>query len=209
MHSHQPSVQIFLNKLITFFYRRMVVVYCDYNDPAPTETHPAAEVQQLTANDVEAYCRLNPHYQAAEFLSCIARGEQCFAIIYEARIAHVGWASTKQTYVPYLHCNLTPAEGTVYQYGNYTHPHYRRYGFSALRANAMRHIYQAQGCSHSIGLVAIENIVGLTAARSFGFTDIGLLGCWRFGPWRHHWQQAWTNVRLPLIEPSTIRSWKS
>lgn len=195
----RETIQSLTNKIVTSFYRRLIVVTRSLDGLSDPRPHPSTALRRLTEDDVDAYCVFHPGCSAEEFQARVARGDQCFAVMCDGRIAHACWASTRRTYVPYLRRDLIPSAGDIFQYDSYTHPDYRRCGLGSLRLFHVSNRYRAAGFLRSVALVTPENEPAIRAVTSFGYTPIGLLSCLRLGPWQWNWQKACPGAQLPAI----------
>jgi GNAT superfamily N-acetyltransferase len=191
-------------KVLTTFYRRLALVIRPMGDVPKVQPSQQANVQLLKVEDAAAYYALQPHYYAAGvFEARIEYGEQCFGVFVDGRLVHTGWGTVKPNYVPYLRRDLIPRPGDVILFNNYTHPDYRKHGLAIIRTDYLLQYYRVQGYTEAIGLVAVENWVGMQVATNFGFREIGLMGCLRLGSLQWDWVQDWGTAPMPtLAKPS-------
>lgn len=195
------ALQTLNMKVVTTFYRRLVVFSRSFNALPDLKATIDVSSRLLTAHDVDAYGAFHPHDSRSTFLARLGAGFYCTAVFYGDHIVHTGWVSTGPCPLPYLHCTLVPPSSSIYQFSGYTAPTFRNLGIARVRLLFnMRH-FQAQGFSQSTGVVATENKPGLATYKALGHRPIGLFGCWQFGPLRRHSQESWTDDPLPLLYP--------
>ncbi len=210
----RESIRTLANKIITSFYRRLIVVARPLA-PAPLfKPGPGVTIRPLTPTDVDVYCALRKEYSAKghsatghsakghsaeDFLARLAGGEHCFGVFLEDRLVHLCWATGQRTYLSYLWSDLIPQPGDIYLFGSYTPPEYRQHGFASLSGAYLFNHFLAEGFSRTIGLVAPENTPGLRNVGALGYVGIGQLNCLRLGRWQFNWQKAWSAEPLPRV----------
>jgi ribosomal protein S18 acetylase RimI-like enzyme len=153
----------------------------------------------LTENELFACSVSWPDHYVNSIQSHLARGEPCFAALYDGQIAQVGTAATGRVYVPYLYRDLLLQPDDVYFYDSFTLPAYRGYGLAPARAAHMMHHYWQEGYRRVVCLVAVENQGGLRSVQKTGYQAVGLYSCLRFGPWQRDWQKTWSEEPLPTL----------
>jgi hypothetical protein len=89
--------------------------------------------------------------------------------------------------------------GDFYFYDDYTLSAFRNYGLAQARGVYVFKYYRDLGYRRAIGVVALENKVGLGTASALGCCAIGLYGCIRFGPWQWDWKEALSEEPLPIL----------
>lgn len=187
-------------KILTSFYRRVIVMVRPLDEPIP-DLLPGlpAVIARLTEEDLPAYRRFRPDQPADEVQKRMARGDRCFAAWYERRIVHAAWAATGRVHVPYLRRDLILEPGEAYMHDSYTLPAYRGYGLAkAEGVYRLQHFWQ-EGYRRGLCVVAVENKIGFHPLEALGYRAVGLFGCLLFGPWQQDWQQAWSEEPLPVL----------
>jgi ribosomal protein S18 acetylase RimI-like enzyme len=203
----QGGGQLLAMKVLTTIYRRMFLMVRPLDATIP-DLRPCipALFKVLTREELLAYNRLQPEQYTSLIQARLACGEQCFAAIYEGRIAQVGSVGTKRAYIPYLRRDLILQPNDVYVYGSFTFPAYRGYGLAPARAVHMMHHYRQEGYRRMVCVVAIENKSGLRVVQKLGYHTIGLYSCLRFGPWQYDWQRTWGEESLPRLARAVSRA---
>jgi ribosomal protein S18 acetylase RimI-like enzyme len=196
----QEGIRLLAVKVLTTFYRRMLLMVRPLDDAIPS-LRPRLSVvfKVLTEEDLLVYSRSRSDPCVDLSPTRSARKEQYFAALYEGRIVQVGRVATGRVYVPYLCCDLILQPSDVYVYGSFTLPAFRGYGLAPARAVHMMHHYRHQGYQHMVCLVAVENKSGLRVVEKLGYRSVGLYSYLRFGLWQHHWQQTWGEEPLPRL----------
>lgn len=192
-----------LMKVVTTFYRRMVLVSRDLSGPLPEVSSCSlpVKIKKATEEDLPAYRAFHPGRREGVIQARFARGDECFAVWDEGHIVHAAWVAAGRAYVPYLHRDLLLQPDEMYIYDSFTRPSHRRRGLCGLRGRYLLRHYHARGYKRALGLVALENKTAFAPVRSVGYTHVGMYTCVRLGPWQWHWQRAFGNGRLPALAP--------
>jgi GNAT superfamily N-acetyltransferase len=191
-------------KVITTFYRRMLVMTRELDAPIP-EVMPgrAVEIRPLTEGNMDAYLKLRPGPPAHDIRARLARGSRCFLAWHQGNIAHVYWAGTGRVYLPYLRRDLVLQPSDFYAYDSYSPPAYRGRGLAQAVGVHVLRLYREDGYRRAWALPAVENLAGIGPVRAIGYRAVGVYGCARLGPWQWTWQEQGGEVPLPGLEPWT------
>jgi ribosomal protein S18 acetylase RimI-like enzyme len=197
---HQQGIHLLTSKILTTFYRRMFLMVRPLDSMIPyLYPHLAVVFKRLTEKDLCISSRSWSDQYVNSIRAHLARGEQCFAALYEGQIAQVGRVAMGRVYIPYLRRYLMLQPGDVYFYDSFTLPAYRGYGLAPARAAYMMRHYRQEGYRRVVCLVAVENKSGLRSVQKTGYQSVGLYSCLRFGPWQRDWQQMWSEAPLPML----------
>lgn len=196
----QGRLQLLTMKVLTTFYRRMLLMIRPMDDTIPDlRLRLPVVFKELTEKDLPDYSRFRPKQCPDLIRAHLAHGDRYLAAWYEGRIVHAGRLTTGRGYVPYLRQNLILHPDDVYSHDSFTLPAYRGYGLAPARhIHFMRH-YRQQGYRRATCLVAVENRAGLRVMQKLGYQAVGLYSCLRFGPWQYDWQRTWSADPLPRL----------
>lgn len=192
------ALQTFVMKAVTTVYRRAVILERTF-DPAET-LDEAAGVVALTLGDGAAYRELRPEHADGEFAKRLARGNRCFGVFADGRLAHARWAATSRVHVPYLRADLVLDARDVYVYDAYTAPGYRRTGVAARIGTWVGAFHARLGYRRGLVIVAAENAGGMTLSRQAGYEPIGHCSYLRLGPIARLRRHPWRNTPLPPVK---------
>ncbi len=189
-------------KVVTTFYRRMVVVTKDAGAKA-ARVVPAidVEIRTITPADLVAYQAFKPFQPLSEVETRMATGHLCFAAFVESRIIHAGWAVEKRAHIPYIHSDIVLPPRAFYIYDSYTDPAFRRSGLVMARSAEMHAHFGARGFEKSYGVIAFMNRAGNAVVEPSGYRRIGMYGCVRLGTLHHTWAYSDAIEPLPRLEP--------
>ncbi len=203
--SQSGSVSLLASRILTTFYRRLVVITKD-TDPYAAVAAPAipAEIRILDKADLREYFAFKPFQPRHEVESRLEQGHSCFVAWYEGRIVHAGWAATGRAHIPYIHSDILLPPTAFFIYDSYTVPAFRRARLVLARSSAMHVHFGAKGFVRSYGIVTLMNRPGLAILGPAGYRRIGMYGCVRLGPLHHTWAYANPSEPLPrLAKPET------
>jgi ribosomal protein S18 acetylase RimI-like enzyme len=189
-----------LRKIISTFYRRVVVLSRPMSDPLPQIDPPfPIEIANLQEKDLPDYQRFRPEQRPRFIQKRIANGDQCFLVRFQGRILHSGWVATKRKFEPYLRCTLILQPDEIFLYDHYTHPSFRGNGLAQARDIFVLRHYRQKGYRRSLAVVAAENKPAFRPFDAIGYLPIGMFKClwWVLG--ERVWQRRWGQGQLPLF----------
>jgi hypothetical protein len=204
--SRDGAVTGLTRRIVTTFYRRMVVVTKDVDTNA-IQVLPAipSEIRVLDESEVGAYHAFKPFQHRTEVETRLSRGHRCFAIWHEGRIVHAGWAATGRAHIPYLHSDILLGPKDFYIYDSYTDPSFRRAKLVIARSSAMHVHFGGKGFLRSYGVIALMNRAGLAVVEPSGYRRIGMYGCLRLGLTTVAWAYPDPAEPLPRLVKTTSR----
>ena len=149
---------ILWKKVVTTFYRRMVVVTKDVDSSMPASS-PLIDVSisPLTESQVNDYFVFRPAEKRDEIGKRIAAGHICFAAWHDGKIVHAGWSARNRVHIPYIHRDILLGSEDFYIYDSFTLPDFRRSNLVMARSAAMHSFYGELGFRRSYGVVALMN----------------------------------------------------
>lgn len=205
MSSHWAEVvwrliQIFIMKVVTTFYRRVIIVARSLHDEIPDlQLCLPVTIAVLTEKDLPAYNQFRPDQLMSIIQARLERGDRCYAAWHEGRIVHAAWVCTKDIYDPYLRRTLLLHPGDIYIYDSYTLPAYRHHGLARTRNIHVFRQYREEGFRRSTAIVALENKAAFGSVKAVGNHPIGMVRCVRLGPWQWDWQERWSDEPFPFL----------
>lgn len=189
-------------RIITTFYRRMVVVTKNAEPDAPRVAPSIdAEIRILAEPDLVPYQAFKPFQPIEEVRDRMAQGHLCFAAFHDGRIVHAGWSAKGRAHIPYIHSDILLPARAFYIYDSYTDPAFRRSGLVMARSAAMHEYFASHGFEKSYGVVARMNRAGTAVLDPSGYRRIGMYGCIRLGPLHHTWADPDAVEPLPRLAP--------
>ena len=193
---------ILWKKVVTTFYRRMVVVTKDVDSSLPLQAPLIdASIFPLSAAQFDDYFVFRPGERRDEIGKRIAAGHICFAAWHHGRIVHAGWSARGRAHIPYIHRDVLLGPEDFYIYDSFTLPDFRRSNLVVARSAAMHSYYGELGFKRSYGVVAFMNRGGMAVLDPSGYRQIGMYGCIRIGPVHHTWEYPGAVERLPTLVP--------
>ena len=196
----EGRAHLLAKKVITTFFRRMVVVTKDVDRAAVERSADIdAEIRVLNPGEVSDYITFKPFQDRSEVEQRLAAGHQCFAAWYEGRIVHAGWSATGRAHIPYIHSDVVLGPRDFYIYDSYTIPEFRRAKLVMARSSAMHAHYSHRGFEKSYGVIAMMNQPGLSVLEPSGYRRIGMYGCVRMGPLHYTWAYLDPIEALPRL----------
>lgn len=198
----EPLIAVLAQKVLTTFYRRMVVVTKQVTPDVPIRSADIdATVEILDASHVTAYLEFKPWVARAEIERRLAAGHICMAAWYEGRIVHAAWAAEKRAHIPYVHSDIILPQQAFYIYDSYTRPEYRRSNLVLARSSTMHAWFAARGFNRGYGAIALMNKAGLSIVAPGGYHPIGMYFCARLGPLHRTWASQDGVESLPTLVP--------
>lgn len=200
------GLRTFRMKLVTTFYRRLVVIVRsldDLPDLRRSGLGRSARIAPLEPENAPAYERLRPDQRAGTATARMSAGHTCIGVWEGDRLMHAAWVAVSRCYIPYLRCDLILEPGDILVYDTFTDPAARHRGYAHARSMFTLRLFRDSGYRRSVGIVAVENTAGWASARSAGYLVIGMYSCMRLGPWQHCWSRAMSADSLPHVAPGT------
>lgn len=198
----EPLLAVFAQKVVTTFYRRMVVVTKQVEpDVAIHRADIDAVIETLDASHVPAYLEFKPWAIRADIEGRIARGHRCMAAWYQGKIVHAAWAAENRAHIPYIHSDILLEPQEFYIYDSYTRPEYRRSKLVMARSSTMHAWFAKRGFTRGYGAIALMNKVGLSIVAPGGYHPIGMYVCARLGPLHRTWASQDGVEGLPALVP--------
>jgi GNAT superfamily N-acetyltransferase len=188
------EILILAQKVITTFYRRVIVLSRTLDDALP-HAHPPfpIEITELDETTLHDYGRFRPAQDPSAIRQRIADGDRCFLVWAEGQIVHSGWVATQRKSEPYLRCTLVLEAGDIFLYDHFTRPSCRGKGLSQAREIHVLTCYRELGFQRSVAIVAVENKPAFRPFQALGYRPIGTLVClwWIAGKTirRKHWSR--------------------
>jgi hypothetical protein len=195
------KILILSQKLITTFYRRVIVLAHPLDTMFLSSSLPSpVEIAELDESALPGYTRFRPEQDSSMIRRRMAAGDRCFILRSNGKIVHSGWVCTGTRQEPYLRCTLRLPPGDIFLYDHYTCPSCRGQGFSQARDLHVMARYRELGFRRSIAIVAIENKLAFRPFQALGYTAIGeFLSLWWIAGKKIHSRQ-WGLEPLPIIE---------
>jgi hypothetical protein len=193
-------IAVLAQKVLTTFYRRMVVVTKHVTPDVPIRRADIdASVEILDETHLTAYLEFKPWVARTEIERRLAEGHLCMAAWYEGRIAHAAWATEKRAHIPYVHSDILLPPHAFYIYDSYTRPEHRRSNLVMARSSTMHAWFAARGFNRGYGAIALMNKAGLSIVAPGGYHAIGMYFCARLGPLHHTWASQDGAESLPIL----------
>lgn len=198
----EPLLAELGQKVLTTFYRRMVVVTKEVNPDVPIHRADIdAVVETLDESHIPAYLEFKPWVARAEVERRLVEGHLCMAAWYQGRIVHAAWAAEKRAHIPYVHSDILLDPRTFYIYDSYTRPEYRRSRLVMARSSTMHAWFAGRGFNRGYGAIALMNKAGLSIVAPGGYHAIGMYICARLGPLHRTWASQDGAETLPMLVP--------
>ena len=187
-------------KVLTTFYRRMVVVSRQVGpDVAIRRADIDVAIKTLGPSDLPAYLEFKPWVARIEIERRLAQGHLCMAAWYEDRIVHAAWAAERRAHIPYIDSDILIEPGAFYIYDSYTRPEYRRSNLVMARSSIMHAQFAERGFTRGFGAIALMNEAGLSVVAPGGYHPIGMYFCARLGPLHRTWASQDGAEALPSL----------
>jgi hypothetical protein len=198
----EPLLAVLAQKVLTTFYRRMVVVTKHVTpDVAIHKADIDAVIQTLDTSHLSAYLEFKPWVTRAETERRLEQGHICMAAWYQEKIVHAAWAAEKRAHIPYIHADILLEPQAFYIYDSYTRPEYRRSKLVMARSSTMHAWFAARGFTRGFGAIALMNKAGLSIVAPGGYHPIGMYVCARLGPLHRTWASQDGAETLPALVP--------
>lgn len=193
--------QTLLMKVITTFYRRMVLVERELSPPPPTPCVPfPLEIGRLTpSTHLAGLAGFRPALSARSILERLEKGHGCFAVWLDGRIVHTAWVAVQRARVEYLSRDLVLERDDIYIFDTYTTPEFRSLHLAQSRAAFVSKYYSARGFRRSLGLVAIENKAGLAVPEVLGYRRLGYYSALGIRGWCRTWTEPCLEEEIPPL----------
>jgi hypothetical protein len=189
-------------KILTTFYRRMVVVTKHVGPDVPIRHADIdAVVEVLEESHLAAYREFKPWVTRAEIERRLADGHLCMAAWYEGKIVHAAWAAEERAHIPYVHSDILLEPHEFYIYDSYTRPEYRRSNLVMARSSIMHAHFAGRGFTQGYGAIARMNKAGLSIVAPGGYHPIGMYFCARLGPFHRTWASQTGGEPIPTLVP--------
>ncbi|MGB5515632.1 MAG: GNAT family N-acetyltransferase [Thermoanaerobaculia bacterium] len=193
--------QTLLMKVVTTFYRRMVLVSRELHPPPPMPVVPSSvEIGSVgISHDLSDLNGFRPSLSARSILERFERGDDCFAVRLDGRIVHTAWVAFHRARVEYLSRDIMLERDDTYIFDTYTAPEFRSLHLAQARAAFVANYYSERGFRRSLGLVALENRAGLAVPESLGYQRIGYYSALGVGRWRQTWSKPLLEHEIPPL----------
>ena len=166
-------------------YRREVLMERLLSDPIPDIVSSVSiDIAMLRPQEREEYLRFRPNSEPTEIDCRINRGHCCFVARCEGRIVSASWTTTKGAWSSYLEREIVMAPGDVYTYDSFTAPGFRGQQIATVRLAAMLRFFREAGYVRLVSIVVPENSSALRSPEKLGYRSFGVMGYYKFGPWR-------------------------
>ena len=129
------------------------------------------------------------------------KGDRCFGVLHEGRLAHYSWYSTSRTRVM-MNVHIDFPETWVYMYNAFTSPRYRgRKMYPTAVARALRSLLTGKFTT-SVTLVGADNFSSLSPLGKIGFSEIGRMVVMARGSTRSYTSKQCLRQGVKLVCPS-------
>ena len=195
------AAQTLLMKVATTFYRRMVMVDRELHPPPPMPHLPFPVQFDLLDSpvDMDDARALRPTLSAKSIRERHDRGNACFAVRVEGRVAHSAWVAVDRVRIEYLSKDIVLDPADIFIFDSYTIPEYRNRRLAQARGAFVASYYSDLGFRRSLGLVAVENRAGLAVPETLGYRRIGYYKALRLGGWSRTWSKSLMDEDLPNL----------
>ena len=147
-------------------------VFVDRPDPGFLDCPYNARI--LDERELRTYARDPACELSPEFVDeALARGDQCYAICDDGKLAAYGWYAFGPTPIGIAGAVLRYRPGYVYMYKGFTHPDYRGQRLHAIgMTRALRH-YLSTGYAGIVSYVEATNFDSLKSCFRMGYAMFG------------------------------------
>jgi hypothetical protein len=163
------------NKLTRFMALTMLSVTPETVDASFLAGRSEHEHRFLQVEELERYSGDPVNEMPPDFVAeAVARGDRCFAIMHEGRLAAYGWYSQQETPVT-AGLSLRFAPEWAYMYKGFTRPEYRGQRLHAIgMAKAMK-AYADEGARGLVSYVEANNFSSLKSCYRMGYVKVGTI----------------------------------
>ncbi len=169
------------------FFRVLKCIQVSKVDPKYLAIDPRFQHRFLD-NATLRYFSGDPKYDLSpEFLDeALAKGDQCYGIIEDDRLASFGWYSVAPTKIS-DDLRFCFGRRYVYMYKGFTDPDYRGQRLHALGMTLALKRFRERGAEGLVSYVYATNFDSLRSCYRMGYTDVGQIYCLRAGDryWIH------------------------
>lgn len=197
-----PSTgQTLLMRLMTTFYRRMVLVGRELIPPPamPVVPFPVEIGSVAIPANLDLLSSFRPSLSTRSILERFERGDDCFAVWLDGRIVHTAWVAVRRARVDYLSRDIVLERDDIYIFDTYTAPDFRSLHLAQARAAFVASYYSERGFRRSLGLVAVENRAGLAVPETLGYRRLGYYSALGVGRWRLTWTRPLLDGEIPPL----------
>ena len=193
--------QTLLMKVVTTFYRRMVLVERELSPPPPTPVVPfPVEIGRLKlSTDLAGLAGFRPALSRRSILERLEKGDSCFAVWLDGTIVHTAWVAVQRARVEYLSRDIVLEKDDIYIFDTYTTAEFRNLHLAQSRAAFVSKYYSARGFRRSLGLVAVENKAGLAVPEVLGYRRIGFYSALGVRGWCRTWSEPCLGEKTPPL----------
>ena len=190
-----------LMKVVTTFYRRMVLVERDLFPPPPEPNLPfRVDIRSLEPpQDLADLRGFRPSLSIRSILDRLGRGDSCFGVWLDGRIVHAAWVAIGRARVDYLSRDMVLDRDEIYVFDSYTSSEFRGLHLAQARGAFLSSYYSRLGFRRSLGLVAVENEAGLAVPEALGYRRVGYYSAFGVGRWRCTWSEPLLDERIPPL----------
>jgi len=105
-------------------------------------------------------------------IEALAKGDQCFGVVYDGKLISFGWYSSKATEIS-EQLTIGFSEKYVYMYKGYTVPEYRGHRLHALGMAHGLLAFSKRGFTGLVSYVEANNFSSLKSCERLGYKNIG------------------------------------
>jgi hypothetical protein len=162
-----------LNRVVFYQSLECLSLRLEDLDPRFLELPAGLEGRFLTLREIRAFSAEEPSLLSTPFIaSALAKGDRCYAILDQGRLASFGWYSRQPTLaVHHLTMHFDPA--SVYMYHGHTMPAYRGQRLHAIGMGRALKAYVDDGCRSMTAYVESFNLSSLRSCRRLGYRPLG------------------------------------
>jgi len=188
-------------KVVTTFYRRMVLVERELFPPPPEPNLPfRVDIRSLEPpHDLADLRGLRPSLSTRSILDRLRRGDICFGVWLDGRIVHAAWVAIGRARVEYLSRDMALDRDEIYIFDSYTSSEFRGLHLAQARGVFLSSHYSKLGFRRSLGLVAVENKAGLAVPEVLGYRRIGYYSALGVGGWCRTWSEPCQEGEIPPL----------
>lgn len=166
-------------------YRREGWFELSLRDPiVPARTELPVTVEELRADDAQAYVAFRPNATAALFRQRLERGCRCFAARIDGRVLAATWTLEGGGYVEHLDRYLRLGRDEVYVFNSYTASDARGKGLRGVVSTTILADCRARGFVTAIALIEPHNRPSVRSCERAGYRRTGTIARLQIGPWR-------------------------
>jgi hypothetical protein len=202
----REGLRSFFAKLLGHLvYRRVVVMATDLTLP-PREVSCDVDltIEELTADQIDAYVAFGPHADADTACRRLAAGSRCFVAWHKRRIVCAGWSDFDLANFDAIGAVVPIGPKDVYGRDAYTVPELRGRNIATLRMVSAMHMLRGEGYERGLGYVLPQNRRGFGPPTKAGLDRVGSVGWFGLGPLRIYFFKR-TGERTRLM-PRFLRS---